>query len=155
MAETNNLGEYKIGKTIGRGAFSKIKLATHLLSEEKVAIKCITKESIAQMRKEQIESSERAKDKRASQQKIINELGGIPDPTITSSNSLATSPALSSTFIDEVKLLMRLDHPNIVKIYQLMDSPKWINIVLFIIFILGSMLQRVVYRNLYWHKVED
>jgi hypothetical protein len=32
------LGDYKIGKTIGAGAFSKVKVATHIPSKQKVPV---------------------------------------------------------------------------------------------------------------------
>lgn len=37
---------YDIEKTIGTGGFAKVKLATHLLTGEKVAIKIMEKESL-------------------------------------------------------------------------------------------------------------
>lgn len=37
---------YEIEKTIGTGGFAKVKLATHLLTGEKVAIKIMEKESL-------------------------------------------------------------------------------------------------------------
>lgn len=43
---SNVLGHYKIGKTIGKGTFSKVKVGTHILTEEKVAIKILEKERI-------------------------------------------------------------------------------------------------------------
>jgi len=36
----------EIGKTIGEGTFGKVKLATHILTGEKVAIKILEKERI-------------------------------------------------------------------------------------------------------------
>jgi 5'-AMP-activated protein kinase catalytic alpha subunit len=45
------LGEFKIGKTIGEGAFSKVKIATHI-SGTKVAIKIIDKEKMKHTQKE-------------------------------------------------------------------------------------------------------
>jgi serine/threonine protein kinase len=42
-----NLGDYKFGKTLGEGAFSKVKLAVHTPTGEKVAIKIIDKRKMA------------------------------------------------------------------------------------------------------------
>lgn len=36
-------GDYTFEKTIGEGSFGKVKLATHIISGKKVAIKCIEK----------------------------------------------------------------------------------------------------------------
>lgn len=37
---------YSLERTIGTGGFAKVKLATHLLTGEKVAVKIINKESL-------------------------------------------------------------------------------------------------------------
>ena len=41
------VGNYKIEKTIGQGTFGKVKLAVHLLTGEKVAVKILEKDRIA------------------------------------------------------------------------------------------------------------
>ncbi|XP_076910040.1 SNF1-related protein kinase catalytic subunit alpha KIN10-like [Bidens hawaiensis] len=51
MDETNGislptLSNYKLGKTLGAGAFGKVKVATHILSGIKVAIKILDRKSI-------------------------------------------------------------------------------------------------------------
>ncbi|KAJ3086991.1 hypothetical protein HK102_012030 [Quaeritorhiza haematococci] len=40
------IGDYAFDKTIGEGSYGKVKLATHVLTGEKVAIKCLEKASI-------------------------------------------------------------------------------------------------------------
>ena len=40
------IGQYNIGRTIGKGTFGKVKLGTHILTEEKVAVKILEKERI-------------------------------------------------------------------------------------------------------------
>ena len=42
------VGNYIIGKTIGEGSFSKVKLGTHLLTNERVALKIIEKAKITE-----------------------------------------------------------------------------------------------------------
>jgi 5'-AMP-activated protein kinase catalytic alpha subunit len=37
------IGNYILGKTIGEGTFGKVKLASHTLTKEKVAIKILVK----------------------------------------------------------------------------------------------------------------
>lgn len=37
---------YEIDKTIGRGGFAKVKLATHLMTGERVAVKIMDKEQL-------------------------------------------------------------------------------------------------------------
>ncbi len=39
-------GQYVLGDTIGSGGFGKVKVATHILTREKVAIKIIDKKSV-------------------------------------------------------------------------------------------------------------
>ena len=41
------IGNYKIEKTIGQGTFGKVKLAVHQLTGEKVAVKILEKDRIA------------------------------------------------------------------------------------------------------------
>ncbi|EGF83144.1 hypothetical protein BATDEDRAFT_8115, partial [Batrachochytrium dendrobatidis JAM81] len=76
------LGEYSLGKTIGQGAFSKVKIAIHRETGEKVAIKVIDKKLMEQ---------------KAQKSKAIH-------------------------LERELQLMMRLDHPNIVKIYQVLET---------------------------------
>jgi len=42
-----SIGNYIIGKTLGEGAFGKVKMGTHILTKEKVAIKILEKAKIA------------------------------------------------------------------------------------------------------------
>lgn len=46
MNQATTIGNYIIGKTIGEGAFGKVKLGTHTLTAEKVAIKILEKDRI-------------------------------------------------------------------------------------------------------------
>ena len=40
------IGKYKLGKTLGKGTFGKVKQAMHTLTKQKVAIKIIDKNTI-------------------------------------------------------------------------------------------------------------
>ena len=42
------VGNYIIGKTLGEGSFSKVKLGTHLITNERVALKIIEKAKITE-----------------------------------------------------------------------------------------------------------
>lgn len=44
-----NIGDYALGRTIGEGTFGKVKLATHNLTGEKVAVKILEKDKIAEL----------------------------------------------------------------------------------------------------------
>lgn len=43
---STSIGHYILGKTIGEGTFGKVKLGTHILTGEKVAVKILEKERI-------------------------------------------------------------------------------------------------------------
>jgi len=123
------LHDYRISRTLGEGAFSKVKLAVHRQTELKVAIKFIKKE-----------------DKKDDNESIAS---GSPSPTRSPSRSPSRNASVSgsganisvpSTLIDpailvsnltkEVRLLMRLDHPNVIKMYQVFDTDAELCIVM-------------------------
>ncbi|KAI8849808.1 kinase-like domain-containing protein [Chytridium lagenaria] len=79
LARKKFLGNYQILKTIGQGAFSKVKLGIHKETGQKVRFYSIR-------------------------------------------ISAAETPSFMSTLQLEVQLLMRLDHPNIINLYQVMDT---------------------------------
>jgi 5'-AMP-activated protein kinase catalytic alpha subunit len=41
------VGNYKLGKDLGKGTFGQVKVGTHLVTGEKVAIKVLEKQKIA------------------------------------------------------------------------------------------------------------
>ena len=45
--KSKSIGHYIIGKCIGEGTFGKVKLGTHILTGEKVAVKILEKERIS------------------------------------------------------------------------------------------------------------
>lgn len=46
---TKSIGHYILGKTIGEGTFGKVKLGTHILTGERVAVKILEKERIVEV----------------------------------------------------------------------------------------------------------
>merc|ERR1719262_103455 len=46
---SKSIGHYILGKTIGEGTFGKVKLGTHILTGEKVAVKILEKERIVEV----------------------------------------------------------------------------------------------------------
>ena len=44
--DVNNVGQYVLQKTIGKGTFGKVKLGVHNLTGENVAVKILEKENI-------------------------------------------------------------------------------------------------------------
>lgn len=47
--DANPLGGYRIGKTLGIGSFGKVKIAEHILTGHKVAIKILNRKKIRSM----------------------------------------------------------------------------------------------------------
>lgn len=45
----SSIGNYVLGKTIGVGTFGKVKIGTHKLTKEKVAVKILEKERITEI----------------------------------------------------------------------------------------------------------
>ena len=87
MSDKNVITNYKYIKTIGEGTFGKVKLATHILTGEKVAIKILEKNLIK--RKNEYERIER-----------------------------------------EIKYLKLFNHPNIIQIYEVIESSSSFFIVM-------------------------
>jgi len=80
------VGNYIIGKTIGEGSFSKVRVGTHILTNEKVAMKIIDKSKI---------------EDNADIERITR----------------------------EIQILKLIDHPNIIRLYEIIDTPRHIYIV--------------------------
>ncbi|KAH9277159.1 hypothetical protein BASA83_000019 [Batrachochytrium salamandrivorans] len=181
------LGEYNLGRTIGQGAFSKVKIASHRETGEKAAIKVIDKKLMEEKAKKSKSSHEERERKRiveefrrarADMQVIVNVPAndfanlvstvsradtpekGVPNNTIATTDSgkrenptcgseSSKSPSITpvallpqseeaavpsvkpdkppsfiSTLQKEVQLMMRLDHPNIIKVFQVLETDE-------------------------------
>lgn len=113
------IGDYKVGKLIGEGAFSKVKLGTHIQTGQKVAIKIINKKLMA----ESNEKSNHEKAKRAKKLGIKNIVTEQDPSTLSTINFI-------NKLENEVQLLMRLDHPNVIRTYQVIDSEDECHVVM-------------------------
>lgn len=79
--------QFVLGEKLGQGAFGKVRLATHVITGEKVAIKILEKEKIFQQEdKDRIEK--------------------------------------------EIKILKMIRHPNLIQLYQVIQTPKLIYLVM-------------------------
>ncbi|KAF6780245.1 hypothetical protein AHF37_00275 [Paragonimus kellicotti] len=81
-----NVGKYKFIRTIGKGNFAKVKLASHVITGKQVAIKIIDKTQL--------------------------------------------SPSSRQKLFREVRLMKLLDHPNIVKLFEIIENDKILYLVM-------------------------
>ena len=86
-SNTGTIGNYILGKAIGKGTFGKVKLGIHTLTGEKVAIKIL----------EKIRIKDSSDIERVSR---------------------------------EIKILKLVRHPNVVKLYEIIETPKHIFLVM-------------------------
>ncbi|KAI8844523.1 kinase-like domain-containing protein, partial [Chytriomyces cf. hyalinus JEL632] len=101
LARKKVLGNYNVGKTVGQGAFSKVKLGVHKETGQKVAIKIIDKKLMAQ----KAAKAKKAEDDRRKRKE-------------------AEAAAAAAAKKDEkpIQLMMRLDHPNVINLYSIMET---------------------------------
>ncbi|KAI9027113.1 kinase-like domain-containing protein [Phycomyces nitens] len=92
------IGDYWLGKTLGKGSSGRVKLGVHKVSGEKVAIKIISKAYIA------------------------------------------ANPALYHTIKREIALMQLMQHPNIVQLLEVIDSPYSQYIYLILEYVQGGEL---------------
>lgn len=82
-----SIGNYILGKTLGEGTFGKVKLATHILTGEKVAIKILEKDRIIDV---------------ADVERVAR----------------------------EIYILKFIRHPNIIQLYEIIETPKQLFLVM-------------------------
>ena len=97
------VGNYIIGKSIGKGTFGNVKLAVHTITGEKVAIKILEKSRIK-------DSSDIERVSR------------------------------------ELKILKQVNHPNVVKLYEIIETPKQIYLAMEYM-PCGELFDYIVSRN--------
>lgn len=82
-----SIGDYKMGKHLGAGAYASVKQAVHSATGMLVAVKIYDKHKIA-------------------------------------------SATRKKSVLREVTVLQRLDHPNVLKLYDVIDSPSQLYLVM-------------------------
>eukprot|EP01134_Creolimax_fragrantissima_P002811 CFRG2811T1 len=109
-AETKMVADYLLGETIGKGRYSVVKLASHYITKEKVAVKIVSKRKLS---KEDLRVLKR-----------------------------------------EMQVMTLLDHPNIVKLYELTDTAD--HFLLILEYVKGSNLTEKVptFTNMKRKKLE-
>ncbi|KNE64032.1 CAMK/CAMKL protein kinase [Allomyces macrogynus ATCC 38327] len=155
LSQETKIGDFKIGKTIGQGAFSKVKIGYHRETGQKVAIKIVDKKLMAEKIQKSAKRKEKMKNERDAKKTDAasnsrpttpaaatgNETTPTPSsppslppslsktdsvPIISPISSPLPAPGEAKTLMDslyaEVKLLMRLSHPNIIGLFQVIDT---------------------------------
>ncbi|KAJ3259039.1 Serine/threonine-protein kinase par-1 [Chytriomyces hyalinus] len=161
LARKKVLGNYNVGKTVGQGAFSKVKLGVHKETGQKVAIKIIDKKLMAQKaakakkaeddrrKRKEAEAAAAAaaaagkKDTKPSstrtskvEEKKKEEEPTPPAPPVVKEKEKASdenvvevktgiapdAPSFVASLQLEVQLMMRLDHPNVINLYSIMET---------------------------------
>ena len=99
----DGLHEYQIGKTLGQGSTATVKLVMHVLTNEKYAMKIFNS------------------------QKTNRSIR--PEPNFSNNHDInvnkldyydtCRTPETTPLFKLEIQLLLRLHHPNIIKVYQI------------------------------------
>ena len=97
-------GNYILGETIGEGAFAKVKLATHIFTGEKVAIKILDKQVLESDSQNQNNQNASSMDN-----SFLNDMQRIKK---------------------EIKILKELRHKNIIQLYEIMESENKLYIVM-------------------------
>ncbi|CAD8052449.1 unnamed protein product [Paramecium primaurelia] len=87
LPKNQSIGQYIFSKTLGQGTFGKVKLATHILTGEKVAIKILEKQKICD-------------------QSDIERV------------------------TKEIQILKKVRHPNLVQLYEIIETPKQLFLVM-------------------------
>ena len=98
---------YKLGRTLGEGAFSVVKMATHRVDKTLWAAKVITEENL--------------------------------------------TPADKEALANEVSILTRLEHPNIVKCKEVFDTPRHMYIIMEFMSG-GELFDRIIAKEHYNEK---
>ncbi|KAJ3318947.1 hypothetical protein HDV06_006936 [Boothiomyces sp. JEL0866] len=134
------LVNYEIGKTIGEGSFGKVKLGKYLPTGEKKLKDIETQKKKLQQDIDKVLLRNIHKDayKECVRENAIDQDVNLAQfisklKTTGELDSFEREPSVSdsmSHFQQEILLMMRFNHPNIIKIYQVIEAPEDIYVVM-------------------------
>ena len=104
------IGDFSLKYELGKGTFSSVRQGVHELSGLKVAIKITPTKQARESKTEKKESA--------------------PNSPVQSQDILASTFSHLETLQREIKLLLRLRHPNVMKVYQTISSEDFEYVVL-------------------------
>ena len=116
----NPLDFYEFGEEIGKGAFGKVRVATHLLTGAQVAVKTYEKHIIRKF-----------ESRRADVGETVANTPDIPGDGSAGSGKKRTGNLNDrKPFCVEAEILVRLNHTNCVELYQTIDSAQRIHVII-------------------------
>ena len=114
----NPLDFYEFGEEIGKGAFGKVRVATHLLTGAQVAVKTYEKHIIRKFESRRADVGETVAN--------TPELDGSAAVAKKRTGNLNDR----KPFCVEAEILVRLNHKNCVELYQTIDSAQRIHVII-------------------------
>lgn len=117
-------------RTLGRGAFSKVKLAIYRATGEPVAVKIVNKLEMEAKAARAREHRARAKAREEQKKLEAEHVPSHTEPTPTSKSPTRTMtapqlPDLVRHLLPEPQLLLLLSHRNVVRLLAVAESPAW------------------------------
>lgn len=99
------IGQWQLGRTIGRGGCSTVRLVRHTVTGQQGAVKIISRKMAEQVRAQSLSNLA------ASQEQSVADL-------VAAGNVLPPPPGL----MREIAIMKLLDHPNIVRLYDVWEN---------------------------------
>eukprot|EP00045_Choanoeca_perplexa_P012708 m.140620 g.140620 ORF g.140620 m.140620 type:complete len:746 (-) comp16107_c0_seq1:104-2341(-) len=100
--EIEQINQYRMFQVLGRGAFGTVRLARNLEDDSLHAVKCISKRKLRR-----------------------RTFGRGPSrPATPRSSSSSWSQHIDNVLTQEVNILKRINHPNAVKLYEVINDPE-------------------------------
>jgi len=100
------IGQWQLGRTIGRGGCSTVRLVRHVVTGQQGAVKIISRKMAEQVRAQSLANLA------ASQEKSVQDL-------VAAGKMLAPPPP---GLMREIAIMKLLDHPNIVRLFDVWES---------------------------------
>ncbi|XP_036102879.1 MAP/microtubule affinity-regulating kinase 3 isoform X4 [Molossus molossus] len=123
--EQPHIGNYRLLKTIGKGNFAKVKLARHILTgrESHMTMKGTQMNARKQERNQRNQRAKRAPRAKKNENSFVLVAIKIIDKTQLNPTSL-------QKLFREVRIMKILNHPNIVKLFEVIETDKTLYLIM-------------------------